>query len=94
MMDELPAELSAFALLLDAQPSPVRQVFHYCLCLMMVEAGKMELVETLPGDATPFCVFQTTAGETFSVPRPSISPEEEATLVATLRTLLEEDGLL
>jgi hypothetical protein len=35
------------------QPEPVRQAFHYCLALMMVEAGKARLIETLPGLATP-----------------------------------------
>jgi hypothetical protein len=35
------------------QPEPVRAAFHYCLALMMVEAGKARLIETLPGLATP-----------------------------------------
>ena len=61
---------------------------------MMVEAGKMELVETRPGDASPLCVFQTATGETFSVSRPAMSPDEEANLVATLRDLLRDEGLL
>jgi hypothetical protein len=47
--NDLPAELSAFAQLLDAQPEPARAAFNYCLALAMVEAGKARLVETQPG---------------------------------------------
>ncbi len=32
-MTNLPAELAAFASLLDAQPEPVRAAFAYCLAL-------------------------------------------------------------
>ena len=49
-MPTLPHELAAFPYLLDAQPAPVRDAFHYCLCLLMVEAGKMRLVEKVPGE--------------------------------------------
>jgi hypothetical protein len=70
MADDLHTELEAIASLLDAQTRPVRETFQYCLRLMMIEAGKMSLEETVPGDATPICVFETFAGETFSVPRP------------------------
>jgi hypothetical protein len=44
-MTTLPPQLDAFASILDAQPAPVREAFQYCLCLLMVEAGKMRLVE-------------------------------------------------
>ena len=51
MTDELSPDLTAFAQLLDAQPELARQAFHYCLALLMVEAGKATLIETRPGDA-------------------------------------------
>ncbi len=50
MTNDLPPDLSAFAQLLDAQPEPVRSAFHYCLALLMVEAGKARLIETRPGE--------------------------------------------
>ena len=50
-MTNLPPDLTAFAQLLDAQPEPARQAFHYCLALLMVEAGVARLVETRPGEA-------------------------------------------
>jgi hypothetical protein len=47
-MSTLPPELDAFASILDAQPETARGAFQYCLCLLMVEAGKMRLVEKVP----------------------------------------------
>ena len=32
------------------QPQPVREIFQYCLCLMMIQAGKMD---TVLGEASP-----------------------------------------
>jgi len=93
-MTDLPPELEGFAEFLDAQPSNVRDVFFYCLCLMMVETGKMELVDTIAGDESPLCLFRTNTGEEFSVPKPDISPEGEVVLVDALRSILEEEGLL
>ena len=93
-MNELPPELAGFATLLDAQPGPVREAFAYCLCLAMVESGKMRRVEVLPSETTPIHVFQTVAGDTFSVPRPPMSQEQEDALLAMLREILDEEGLL
>jgi hypothetical protein len=93
-MTDLPPELEGFASLLDAQPQPVREVFQYCLCLMMVEAGKMRLVDTVPGEASPICIFETVAGDTFSVPRPALSQEEEAEVINVLRGILKDEGIL
>ena len=56
-MTELPPELAAFAPLLASQPTPVREAFQYCLCLMMVENGKMHQIEILPGESTPVVRF-------------------------------------
>jgi hypothetical protein len=50
---DLPPELAKFASLLDAQPAPVRAMCNYCLVLLMVEAGKARLVETVPGENGP-----------------------------------------
>jgi hypothetical protein len=93
MKDEpLPPELQAFANLLDALPLATRTAFHYCLCLMMVEAGKMRLVQTMPGDDSPVCLFEASSGEQFSVSKPRLSPAEERELMAGLRQILEEEG--
>jgi hypothetical protein len=46
--------------------------------LLMVEAGKMWLVETVPGVNGLYCVFETTVGDRFSVTKPPISKETEA----------------
>jgi hypothetical protein len=50
-------------LLLDAQPAPVRDAFNYCLALMMVEAGKMRLVETIPGESGEVCTLEQRQGK-------------------------------
>jgi len=93
-MTDLPPELEGFSSLLDAQPQPVREVFQYCLCLMMVEAGRMRLADTVPGESSPICIFESTAGESFSVPRPPMSQEEEAGVIAMLREILKDEGIL
>jgi hypothetical protein len=91
-MNNLPPELQQFAALLDAQPGPVQIIFQYCLCLLMEEVGKMRLVETIPGESGPYCVFETIAGDTFSVTKPPISKETEAALVERLRVILDDEG--
>ena len=93
-MTDLPPELAAFASLLDAQPEPARAAFAYCLALAMVLDGKARLVETRPGDASPVCVFETVAGDTFSVAKPRLTKEQEAGLIDTIRDILEEEGWL
>jgi len=47
-MSNLPPELQKFAAILDAQPGLIQAAFQYALCLLMVESGKMRLVETVP----------------------------------------------
>jgi hypothetical protein len=99
-MTHLPPELAAFSYLLDAQPAPVRDCFHYCLCLLMVEAGKMHLVEKVPGEPVladrpgngTVCVFATTSGDHFSVVEPKMSKESRAALIDVLRQILREAG--
>ena len=88
-MSTLPPELAAFAYLLDAQTPPVRDVFHYCLCLLMVQAGKMRLVEN--GE---ICVFETVARVKFSVAKPDLSRDQEAALIDVLREILKDAGEL
>jgi hypothetical protein len=46
MNADLSPDLAAFVALLDAQPEPVRQAFHYCLAQMMVENYAARPVET------------------------------------------------
>ena len=62
-MDTLPPEYEALYSYLETQPAVVRDIFLYCLCVMMVEAGKMKLVETVPGDEGTICVFQSSTGQ-------------------------------
>lgn len=92
-MADLPSELNGFASFLDAQPTHVREVFQYCLCLMMIEAGKIRLVETLPGDTASISVFESAAGERFSVTRPNLSVEEESAVIDALREILKDEGI-
>ena len=92
-MNDLPPELAAFSYLLDAQPAPVRDAFHYCLCLLMVEAGVMRPVEKVPGENGEICVFETVARVKFSVTRPALSRDQEAALIDVLREILKEEGL-
>ena len=88
-MTTLPLELAAFEYLLDTQPAPVRDAFHYCLCLLMVETGKMRLVEN--GE---ICVFETVARVKFSVTKPDLSRDQGAALIDVLREILKDEGEL
>jgi len=92
-MPTLPPELAAFSYLLDAQPAPMRDAFHYCLCVLMVEAGVMRLVEKVPGENGEICVFETVAWDRFSVTKPVLSRDQEAALIDVLREILKEEGL-
>jgi hypothetical protein len=93
-MTTLPPELAAFEYLLDAQPAPMRDAFHYCLCLLMVEAGKMRLVEKVRAEHGQICVFETVARRKFSVARPTLSRDQEAALIDVLREILKDEGAL
>jgi len=48
---------------------------------MMVQAGKVELIETPPSDSGPLCTFRTVAGDVFTVVAPSISSEQKDVLI-------------
>lgn len=90
--ESLPVELQAFAALLDAQPGPVQTIFRYCLSMAMVEAGKAKLVKTQPGEGGSMCTFETVAGDVFTVLKPPMDEETEATMMETLREILEQEG--
>ncbi len=79
---------------LEQAEQPIREIFQYCLCLMLVEAGKMQLKYKVAGEASSICVFETAAGDTFSATHPSLSQEEETEVIAVLREILIDEGLL
>ena len=89
-----PPELEGFAEFLDAQQPGLQNIYQYCLCLIMVEAGKMELVETLASGEGAICVFRSGNGLEFDVVKPKIYEPDEELLVETLRKLLRDEGLL
>jgi hypothetical protein len=60
----------------------------------MVEAGKMRLVEKVPGENGEICLFETVARVKFSVTTPALSRDQEAALIDVLREILEEGGML
>lgn len=90
-MNNLPPEIEQFAAILDAQPGPVQIAFQYAMCLLMVEYGKMRLVETIPGENGATCIFETIAGDTFSVTKPPLDQDTEAAMVAKLRAIMDDD---
>jgi hypothetical protein len=55
----------------------------------MVEAGKMRLVEKVPGEHV--CVFATTRGERFSMVEPKMSKVSKAALIDVLREIFEDE---
>jgi hypothetical protein len=59
----------------------------------MVEAGKMRLVEKVPGENGEICLFETVARVKFSVTRPDLSRDQEAALIDVLREILKDEGM-
>lgn len=91
---DLPPELEALDTLLTSQPQAVRDAFHYCLCLMMVEAGKLRLVQTVASDTGTLCLFETVIGEIFAIPKPALTEWQQAELEMVLREILADEGFL
>ncbi len=54
----------------------------------------MQLKDKVAGEASPIYVFESITGELFSVPRPSMSQEEEDEVIAVLREILKDEGML
>jgi hypothetical protein len=77
----------------NAQPEPLQAAFHHCPALVMVESGVARLVETRSGDS-PVCVFETIAGDQFSLPKPAMRSEVEQGIIANLREIMNEEGVL
>jgi hypothetical protein len=77
--------------LLCGQPPHVKELFQFCLCQMMVEAGKMELVAILPGNDGRLCQFRTVVGETFVIPYPNMPSGTIDALRPVLREILSEE---
>jgi hypothetical protein len=57
----------------------------------MVEAGKMRLVEKVPGENGVVCVFAMTRGDHFSVVEPRMCKASKAVLIDVLREILAGD---
>ena len=53
----------------------------------MVEAGKMRLIETIPGESGPLLIFETVAGDRFSIVKSAITQVQEAALIEQFRVL-------
>ena len=74
----------------------MRDAFQYFLCLCMVEAGVIRLVEKVPDENGEMCVFapcrdgKTVARVKFSVTRPALSRDQEAALIEVLREILKD----
>ena len=90
-MTNIPPEHAVFAALIEAQPAPVRDAFNYLMCLMMAEQGALRLVDTHSGADGDVAVFESSAGETFTIVRPPIAPDVEAQIAAALRDILDDD---
>lgn len=54
----------------------------------------MRLIETLPGEITSIAVFESVAGERFSVARPNTTTNQEPELVVVLHELLADEDLI
>jgi hypothetical protein len=79
-------------MLLDSQPPGLRNIFHFCLCQMMVEVGKMELVSTSPGENGRLCHFRlVNEEETFVVPDLNLPANVMSDIQFALREILKKE---
>jgi hypothetical protein len=89
--NESPA-LVAIAHRLGLEPAVTQVAFAYCLCLLMVEAGRMRLVSKTPGDDGPLCHFLSADREVFVIPEPALTAAQLTQLKTILRPIWLEEG--
>ena len=93
-MNHIPPELERYTEFLNAQPEDIRSTFYYSLCIMMVDEGKMKLVDKQAVEDGDIFVFQSSTGQEFGVARPDIGNEDDALMVRALRMVLRDEGIL
>ena len=91
-MADLPPEMDLFGALLEAQPNHIQEVFKYCACRAMVEAGLVRVIKTTPGECGPVLVIELTSGNRLRIARPPISEKDEAVIVEQLRNVIKYGG--
>ena len=90
--DNETAAILAIAHQLGLEPAATQAAFNYCLCLLMVEAGRMRLVAKTAGDDGPLCHFHSADGEVFLVPEPALTTAQLTQLKTILRPIWLEEG--
>jgi hypothetical protein len=93
-MDQSRPQFEPFRALFESKPARVRKAYDYCLCLLMVENGEMELIKTVPGVTTPICMFKAVSGDMVAVEKPPLSQEQIADVLDTLRGYTKDEDLL
>ena len=91
--DEVKAVIRMCDAIIDSQPQPVRETFEYCSAMMLVDVGRMQLVEKFPGDDGTICVFEKLAGDKIAVKRPIMSEEKEAEILEAMEKIFRDAGL-
>ena len=59
--------------------------------MLMVEAGKAQLINTEPGENGAMCTFKTVAGDVFNVIKPPMDDETEIAMLEQLREILDDE---
>ncbi len=88
---DLPTELQMLSRIVDGQPPPVRELFHYEVTTLLVEDRKAESVERHTIDAREHLTLRTTAGGSFTIVKPLAGEELLAKMCATAREILDEE---
>jgi hypothetical protein len=86
------ATILAIAHQLGQEPAATQAAFNYCLCQLMVEAGRMRLVARTPGDDGPLCHFLSADREVFVVPEPALTAAQLTQLKTSLHQIWLEEG--
>lgn len=87
----LPPEFEPLLQLLERQPESVRAIFHFAMVLMMIDDEKARVMETYVENGQTIWLVQTIAGDIFTIVRPSISEEMEASLLEQVRQIVSDE---
>lgn len=75
---------------LAVSPPAVREMWHYALVLMMIDAEKARVVASRQQADELLLVVRTNAGDEFSVVRPALSEGSERMLLEEIREIVQD----
>src|SRR6476469_5359697 len=89
---EFPSNLKALQHLADTQPELVQELYHWALAMVMVERGKIQLVERHSADGREQVTFKSPEGEVLTVTKPVVLDTEYSEMMTAVRAAVEAES--